>query len=62
MDHKEAQAMLRQVGFNAHETHRLMKLRQKYVRADPWPSPAAQRRLEFARWLVAMGRLTDQLV
>ncbi len=48
MERKEDRDMLRTSGFNEAEIESL-------------PTHADYRRFEFVRWLVATGRLTDQL-
>lgn len=61
MDHKEAQSMLHKAGFTAQEIQKLTRLRQRHLQENPWLTQAAHRRLEFVRWLVANGKLSDEL-
>lgn len=54
-------ARLRREGFTERQITRLYQLRRQYGRNE-MDRPALDRlRLEFARWLVATGRLTDQI-
>ena len=62
MDYKEALEMLHRVGFTAPEIDRLCRLRREYAAQEIDWTPADYRRLEFVRWLVATGRLTDLTV
>ena len=43
------------------ETERLCRLRRDYAERELGDVSVDLRRLEFVRWLVATGRLTDQL-
>lgn len=61
MDHKEAYDMLCKVGFTASEIDRLQRLQRDYAEKKSGLLPADRRRLEFVRWLVTTGRLTDQV-
>jgi hypothetical protein len=61
MDHKEAYDMLYKVGFTASEIERLERLRREYADKKSGQLSADERRLEFIRWLVTTGRLTDQI-
>jgi hypothetical protein len=61
MDNKDALDMLRRAGFTAKEIDRLSELRRDRVGNTLDRAPAEQRRLEFIRWLVATGRLTDYI-
>jgi hypothetical protein len=61
MDYKDALDMLRRAGFTAKEIDRLRKLRRDRVGNTVDRAPADQRRLEFIRWLVTTGRLTDYI-
>jgi hypothetical protein len=63
MERKEDHDMLRASGFSEAEIESLSKLRDAYFSAGELQQTYADyRRLEFVRWLVATGRLTDQLV
>lgn len=61
MDRKEDREMLRRVGFAEAEVMRLSKLRREYAERQKLKAMAHRRRLEFARWLVTTGKITDQL-
>jgi hypothetical protein len=61
MERKEGRDMLRTSGFNEAEIESLSKLRDAYFSRELQPTHADYRRFEFVRWLVATGRLTDQL-
>ncbi|HZR98742.1 MAG TPA: hypothetical protein VFE37_08550 [Chloroflexota bacterium] len=59
--------LCRECGHEAHVTRRqcackrCRTTRAGALKALPAPDPLLQQRLAFARWLVASGRLTDQL-
>ena len=61
MDRKEDREMLRKVGFAEIEMNRLATLRRDYNERERLQALAEHRRLEFVRWLVAIGKLTDQI-
>ena len=61
MDRKEDREMLRKVGFAEIEMNRLSTLRRDYNERERLQAIAEHRRLEFVRWLVAIGKLTDQI-
>ena len=52
---------LRAQGFTLPEANRLVVLRRRYERGEFFEVTSAQKRLEFARWLVQHGRLTDRV-
>ncbi|HEU5318962.1 MAG TPA: hypothetical protein VFX49_22825 [Chloroflexota bacterium] len=52
---------LSELGFSAREGAALQSLRRRYVRGELNEISIEHRRLEFARWLVQHGRLTDYL-
>jgi hypothetical protein len=54
--------MLRKRGFTERQITRFCHLRQRYGQDEMDQLPLDRRRLEFARWLVAKGRLTEQIV
>jgi hypothetical protein len=58
---KEDLTMLRAKGFTEQTIARLYQLRSRYGQNEMDQAPLDKRRLEFARWLVATGRLTDQI-
>ena len=55
----EARSLLREHGFSVGEEAALRALRQRYERGDLNEISIEHKRLEFARWLVQHGRLTD---
>ena len=60
MNKREESEMLRKNGFEQREIDRLMKLRRDYdAKEQVRKAIADHRRLEFVRWLVATGKLTD---
>jgi hypothetical protein len=62
MNHEEALVMLRRQGFSAQEIGRLSRLRRVYtIKSEMDQASLDFRRLEFVRWLVMTGKLTDQL-
>jgi len=61
MDYKQVFEMLQKAGFSVPEINRLFKFRRNYRESEMDRPPADRRRLEFARWLVATGRLTEQI-
>lgn len=62
MDQKEGLEALRQAGFTAFEIERLYQLRRAYVENVLDQAHIDLSRLEFIRWLIAHGRLSDQTV
>ena len=52
---------LRGQGFSPREADRLVTLRQRYERGEFREVTDSQKRLEFARWLVQHGKLTDYM-
>ena len=60
MDQKEGLEALRQAGFSAFEIERLFLLRREYVENALDQAHIDLSRLEFMRWLIAHGRLSDQ--
>ena len=61
MNRKDDREMLRKVGFAEVEMNRLATLRRDYNERERLEAIAEHRRLEFVRWLVAIGKLTDQI-
>lgn len=61
MDRKEDREILRKGGFAEGEVKRLSKLRHDYNEREKRRAAADHRRLEFVRWLVSTGRLSDQI-
>jgi len=61
MDRKDDREILRKGGFVDGEVQRLNKLRQTYTEREKLQEIVDQRRMEFIRWLVNNGRLSDQI-
>lgn len=61
MDRKEDREMLRKVGFAEIEMNRLAQLRSDHNEREKSEAIANNRRLEFVRWLVSKGKLTEQI-
>lgn len=61
MDRKEDREILRKSGFAEHEVLQLSKLRTDYAEQARRQMQADNRRLEFVRWLVSRGKLSDQI-
>jgi hypothetical protein len=61
MDRKEDREILRKGGFAEHEVLQLSKLRTNYAEQAKRETQADNRRLEFVRWLVSRGKLSEQI-
>jgi hypothetical protein len=61
MSGKEDREILRKGGFAEHEVLQLSKLRSSYAEQARRETQADNRRLEFVRWLVSRGKLSDQI-
>lgn len=61
MDRKDDRDMLRKSGFAEDEVLLLSRLRVDYTEQTKRQATADHRRLEFVRWLVAKGRLSEQI-
>lgn len=61
MDRKEDREILRKGGFAEAEVKRLSQLRREHLERGKLQTIAENRRLEFVRWLVNTGKLTDQI-
>lgn len=61
MDRKEDREILRKGGFAEVEMKRLSQLRRDYNERERLQSLAEHRRMEFIRWLVSTGKLSEQL-
>jgi hypothetical protein len=61
MDRKEDRDMLRKSGFAEDEVASLSQLRRDHSERERRLMQAEHRRLEFIRWLVNKGKLTDQI-
>jgi len=53
--------LLRVRGFTRQEIERLQECRRIYLEQSMSLASLTRRRLEFARWLVATGKLTEQV-
>jgi len=62
MNSSESRESLLEVGFTPEQIEQLSKFRQVYTEKERQQISAEQRRLEFVRWLVSTGRLTEQMV
>jgi hypothetical protein len=62
MGYKEDREILRKAGFTEAEMNRLSKLRRNLAEDGKYQDLVDYRRLQFVRWLVNTGKLTDQLV
>jgi hypothetical protein len=61
MDRKEDREILRRGGFAEAEMKRLSQLRREHLERGRLQAIAENRRMEFVRWLVNTGRLTEQI-
>ncbi len=61
MDRKEDRDILHKGGFAEQEVVQLSKLRIDHDEREKLQSTADHRRLEFIRWLVSTGKLSDQI-
>ncbi len=61
MDYKENRMLLQKARFTADEIKRLSDLRRAYVVEGKFREFADYRYLQFVRWLVITGKLTDRL-
>ena len=61
MDRREDREILRKGGFDEREMNLLSRLRKDYNEKEKQQALADHRRLEFVRWLVTHGRLSDQI-
>ncbi len=61
MDRKEDREILRKGGFADNEVLQLSKLRVNYNERARLQRQEAHRRLEFVRWLVSKGKLSEQI-
>jgi hypothetical protein len=62
MGYKEDRKILRKAGFTEAEMNRLSKLRRNLAESGKNQELVDYRRLQFVRWLVHTGKLTEQLV
>lgn len=61
MNYKKGLEALFRAGFTTVEVTRLAEIRRRYIQGEQDQAPADLAHLRFIRWLVANGRLTDQL-
>lgn len=61
MDRYEDREILRKGGFAENEVVQLSKLRKAYSEREKNQAQIVNRRLEFVRWLVSTGKLSDQI-
>ncbi|HEU5229655.1 MAG TPA: hypothetical protein VFU49_17690 [Ktedonobacteraceae bacterium] len=61
MERKEDREILRKGGFAENEMKMLSNLRRNYTEQEQRLAQESHRRLEFVRWLVTTGKLTDQI-
>ena len=62
MNYKEGFEALRRGGFTEEGIQRLSQLRKDHIKLEERRTSEEYQRLAFVRWLVASGRLSDQLV
>ena len=62
MDYKEDREILHKAGFSEAEMNCLSKLRRNLAEKGKYQELADYRRLQFVRWLVNTGKLTEQVV
>jgi len=58
---KEDRDILRKGGFAENEVSSLSQLRRNHTEQERRQAQADHRRLEFVRWLVSTGKITDQI-
>jgi len=61
MDRKDDREILRKGGFADGEIQRLSQMRQDRTERAKLQERVDQRRLEFIRWLVTNGKLSEQI-
>ena len=61
MDYKENREILRKAGFTEAEMKRLCILRRNLSAEGKYQELVDYRRLQFTRWLVTTGKLTEQV-
>jgi hypothetical protein len=62
MGYKEDRTNLLKAGFTAEEKKRLSTLRSNLTEEGRYQELIEYRRLQFVRWLVTTGKLTEQVV
>jgi hypothetical protein len=61
-DERKEMEKLRMIGFTERTIARLYRMRQTYGQDKMDQVALDQRHLEFARWLVQTGKLSDQII
>lgn len=61
LEYQQAFAVLRKAGCTTIEMELFIHLRQTYQPTEKDQAPLDYRHLEFLRWLIAQGKLTEQL-
>jgi hypothetical protein len=62
MENKKSYKSLLELGFVPEQIECLCQVRCVYAERERRQMATEQRRLEFARWLVSTGRLTDDIL
>jgi len=62
VNYKQAFEKLYRAGFSVLEINRLLRFRRKFRKSELDFPPTDRRHLEFIRWLVATGRLSERIV
>lgn len=62
MEMMQTSEVLRRQGFSQEEIDQLSELRQTIWTRQMQQDKIERRRLEFVRWLVVTGRITDQTI
>ena len=61
MGHKEDREILHKAGLTETQMNRLSKLRRNLAEEGKYQELIDYRRLQFVRWLVATGKLSEQV-
>ena len=61
MDRKEDREILRKGGFAESEVKQLSQLRKLHIESERLRQLAEIRRMEFVRWLVDTGKISEQI-
>ncbi len=61
MGHKEDREILRRAGLTEAQMNRLSKLRRNLAEEGKYQELIDFRRLQFVRWLVTKGKLTEEV-
>jgi hypothetical protein len=62
MGHKEDRENLRKAGITDAQMNRLSKLRRNLAEEGKYQELIDYRRLQFVRWLVSTGKLSEQVL